>query len=330
MAPGAPSSPVTPDARFVIDASSLPAPRVPVRPIPPDLGLPGPGPGPQPIAPPRVMPQTSPVPDTGEVLVTGRVQQFDPSSLDPRLSGRPTQSSRRGLRLSLFCLLLLTLAGGGYIGYMELVPGEASEGASADSNGAIAAKLPASSTSGAQATTASTAPVDSGAARSPTSSRPSMSNRSPATPPAGRGDPNAPDLVITSQPEHAQVYLDGAPVGRSPVKLEAITDRLKLAIIEPGYKPYLTEIDGRGRVSVVLEEVTPPNGPAGIKIRCKQKNRYYVILDGEPTGQLCPTERLGVELGEHTAEIYDPVTDSRRVFKVNVDQTRLSVRVRAD
>ena len=52
-----------------------------------------------------------------------------------------------------------------------------------------------------------------------------------------------------------------------------------------------------------LEPVTPPNGPAGIKIRCKQKNRYYVFLDGAATGQLCPTERLGVELGEHTAEI---------------------------
>ncbi|HYU14527.1 MAG TPA: PEGA domain-containing protein, partial [Candidatus Acidoferrum sp.] len=125
-------------------------------------------------------------------------------------------------------------------------------------------------------------------------------------------------------------YIDGAPVGRTPLILEPTADRHKVALIEPGYKPHTAEIDGRGTVSVALEEVTPPNGPAGIKIRCRQKNRYYVTLDGEPTGQLCPTERLGVELGDHTAEIYDPVTDSRRAYKVHVRQTRLSVRVRVD
>jgi hypothetical protein len=83
-------------------------------------------------------------------------------------------------------------------------------------------------------------------------------------------------------------------------------------------------------VQVPLEEVAPPNGPGGIKVRCRKKDRYYVVLDGADTGQLCPTERLGVERGYHTVEIYDPVTDSRRTFDAQVKQTRLSVRIKVD
>jgi hypothetical protein len=83
-------------------------------------------------------------------------------------------------------------------------------------------------------------------------------------------------------------------------------------------------------VQAALAEVSPPGGPAGIKVRCKKKNRYYVYLDGRPTGQLCPTERLGVDLGEHAVEIYDPVTDSRQSYRVNVEDTHFSVRVRVD
>jgi hypothetical protein len=158
-----------------------------------------------------------------------------------------------------------------------------------------------------------------------------------ATPPATATPPPTPatptpsnELVITSVPKGAKVYLDGAPVGRTPVKMEASADRHRLAIIAPGYKPHTGEIDGGGTVAITLDEVTPTNGPAGIKVRCKQKNRYYVSVDGAPVGQVCPTERIGVELGEHTVEVYDPITDSRRAYTVKVKQTRRSVRVKVD
>jgi hypothetical protein len=49
-----------------------------------------------------------------------------------------------------------------------------------------------------------------------------------------------------------------------------------------------------------------------------------------PTGQLCPSERIGVDMGAHTVEIYDPITDSRRKFQVAVKSTKRSVRVRVD
>ncbi len=275
--------------------------------------------------------------------------------LDPHRDAQPPArrpgSSARGLKMLVLALLLGALAGGGYFGYLKWVDHRrataAADGEAADAGAATASTAgdPAATSDPASAGTsdpASAGQSDPAAAgktdpatsstgepgSTPASARSTVPSRSPGTAPIGRSD--ATELVITSEPGRAQVYLDGALVGRTPFTFEATPDRHKLAVILPGYKPHIADVDGRGKVAVTLEEVTPSEGPAGIKIRCRQKNRYYVFLDGEATGQLCPTERLGVELGEHTAEIYDPVTDSRRTYKVIVEDTRLSVRVRVD
>ncbi len=153
--------------------------------------------------------------------------------------------------------------------------------------------------------------------------------------------PSAPDAAsaqpvvegsfeVRSKPKGATIYLDGTKVGRTPMTVEATGDSFRLALILPGHRLYTEDIQGKGAVDVALEEVTPFNGRAGIKVRCKKKNRYYVIVDGEDTGMLCPTERIGVSLGEHTVEIYDPVTDSRNKFKAVVEETRHSLRVKVD
>ena len=72
-------------------------------------------------------------------------------------------------------------------------------------------------------------------------------------------------------------------------------------------------------------------GPAGIKVlKCKDKDRYYVFVDGKPTGQTCPTERIDTELGPHTVEVYDVVSETRRKWEIDVKDTRLSFRVRVD
>ncbi|MEM9492511.1 MAG: PEGA domain-containing protein, partial [Myxococcota bacterium] len=132
------------------------------------------------------------------------------------------------------------------------------------------------------------------------------------------------------KPRRARVYLDGSRQGKTPVRLDATSDRHRVALLLPGYKLFVAEIAGSGTIKVDLEEVTPPDGPGGIKVRCRKKNRYYVFLDGIDTGQLCPSERIGVDVGSHTIEIYDPVTDSRRSFPAEVEQTRRSLRIRVD
>ncbi len=143
-------------------------------------------------------------------------------------------------------------------------------------------------------------------------------------------DPGNDKLVIRSEPAGARVFVDGADQGKTPVTLSASTDRLGVVIVLPGYALHVAEIDGKGAHAATLTAVTPTEGPAGIKVRCKDDDRYYVFLDGQPTGQMCPTERLGVGTGDHTIEVYDLISETRRQFSAKVRGTRASLRVRVD
>ncbi len=149
---------------------------------------------------------------------------------------------------------------------------------------------------------------------------------------AGAPKPTPSDqLVITSTPKGARVFLDGADAGTTPLKLPGSPDRHTIAVILPSHELYVAQVDGQGSFAIPLKEVTPLGGPAGIKvIRCKDKERYYVFVDGKPTGMTCPTERIEVEKGPHTVEVYDAVTDARKKFDIEVKDTRLSYRVRIE
>jgi hypothetical protein len=149
---------------------------------------------------------------------------------------------------------------------------------------------------------------------------------------AGAIQPTPSDqLVITSTPSRARVFLDGADVGATPLKLPGTPDRHTIAVLMAGHELYVAQVDGHGSFAIPLKEVTPSGGPAGIKVtRCKDKDRYYVFVDGKPTGMTCPTERIEVELGAHVVEVYDVVSDSRKKYDVDVKDTRLSVRVKIE
>jgi hypothetical protein len=138
-------------------------------------------------------------------------------------------------------------------------------------------------------------------------------------------------LQITSTPQGARVYIDGSDQGVTPLKLSGSADHHTMALFLPGHELYVKEVAGNGVFTIALKPVTPSNGPAGIKvIKCKDKDRYYVSVDGKPTGMTCPTERIGCELGAHTVEIYDIVSETPRSFDIKVTDTRLSYRVRVD
>jgi hypothetical protein len=127
------------------------------------------------------------------------------------------------------------------------------------------------------------------------------------------------------------VFIDGSDAGTTPLKQPGTADRHTIALLQPGHELYVAQVDGRGSFEIPLKEVTPSGGPAGIKvIQCKAKDRYYVFVDGKPTGQTCPTERIECELGPHTVEVYDVVSETRRKWEINITDTRLSYRVRID
>jgi serine/threonine protein kinase len=138
-------------------------------------------------------------------------------------------------------------------------------------------------------------------------------------------------LSIASTPPGARVFLDGSDHGATPAKLPGSPDRHNIALLLAGHELYVAQVDGHGTFQIPLKEVTPTNGPAGIKVlRCKDKDRYYVFVDGKPTGQTCPTERIGCEVGPHTVEVYDVVSETRRKWDIVVKDTRLSFRIRVE
>ena len=127
------------------------------------------------------------------------------------------------------------------------------------------------------------------------------------------------------------MFLDGADAGVTPLKLPGSPDRHTIAVLLAGHELYVAQVDGQGQFAIPLKEVTPSGGPAGIKVtRCKDKDRYYVFVDGKATGMTCPTERIEVELGPHSVEVYDVVSDSRKKYDIEVTDTRLSYRVKIE
>jgi hypothetical protein len=94
-----------------------------------------------------------------------------------------------------------------------------------------------------------------------------------APPDAGAIQPTPSDqLVITSTPSRARVFLDGADVGATPLKLPGTPDRHTIAVLMAGHELYVAQVDGHGSFAIPLKEVTPSGGPAGIKVtRCKDR-----------------------------------------------------------
>jgi hypothetical protein len=302
------------------------APPAPARPLPPgpesvEIEIVRPHLEPELGTIPTPLPGAATLPDMNYPQAPVPYMPGPPPGYQPPLQMQPPRSGRTLLKILLVVVLLGAMAAGGYFGYMALV---AEDDDSGQSHTAAAPTQPAPAP-----VTPTAASADAGAAVQPTPTPTPI----PAAADAGAAaqpPTTAIDLSINSTPPDAKVYLDGAPVGKTPLRLDATEDRHKLALILPGYKLHTAEIDGKGTVQVDLEEVTPSQGPAGIKVKCKEKNRYYVIVDGVDTGQNCPTERIGSEMGEHNVEIYDPVNDSRRTFPINIVQTRLSHRVKVD
>ena len=142
--------------------------------------------------------------------------------------------------------------------------------------------------------------------------------------------PSAGRYRVASSPPGALVLLDGAVQGNTPLELAATGDSHTLALMLPGYALHVQELSGNASVDATLKAVTPTGAPAGIKIRCKVPDRYYVYVDGADTGMMCPSERIEVTLGAHTVEVYDLVTETRRQFPVVIKETRNSLRVKVD
>ena len=77
-----------------------------------------------------------------------------------------------------------------------------------------------------------------------------------------------------------------------------------------------------GRSRSTLKEVTPSNGPAGIKVLKCVKDRCTTCRSmASRAARLHPTERIGCDVGPHTVEVYDVVSATRRKWDIVVKDT---------
>ena len=138
--------------------------------------------------------------------------------LPPPYPGAPQArpaGGRTALKMLLVVVLLGSMAAGGYFGYMALFGEEEDDSASATAKPAgDPGEKPAPVAAPADAAPATVAgkTADAGAV----TPAPAAADAGAAPPPAAG---NA--LSINSTPPDAKVYLDGAPVGKTPLKLDA-------------------------------------------------------------------------------------------------------------
>lgn len=280
------------------------------------------------VAAPRPSPSTPP-----PISSTAKIER-------PPVAPMAPMDSNKLPKIALGVLLVGALGAGGYYLYnTQIAKQETTPVAAKQSDaGVVVATATPDATIAVDAAAAVEAPlVDAtkqvvptalvdAAAATPDAAAPTQVATEPPQP-TGSSD----SLEIKSKPGGARVFIDGADQGTTPVKLAGSTDKHTLAVFAPGHDLYIAEVDGHGLFNVVLKPVTPTGGHAGIKVlKCKNKERYYVYVDGNPTGQTCPTERIDTTVGRHTVEIYDIVTESRRKFEINVKDERLSERVRIE
>ncbi len=329
------------------ERSEIPAPTSARVDTTPPARVPEPGLGASPsttmpgFAPP-LRAQNAP-PPTAKVPATA----FNPHLAQKKPSGG-------GLKVVVALLVIGGLGAGGYYGYTQYLAKDAGKGSGAVATAGSAKEptaAPATKGSaeivaakGSAEVVAAKGSAASGSADKQVASAGSADTQAPSAgsadkqvASAGSADKQvaaatAPSdqLQITSKPSGARVFIDGADQGTTPVKLPGSSDRHNIALLLPGHDLYVAEVDGHGQFAIDLKAVTPSGGPAGIKVLKCKKDRYYVYVDGKPTGMLCPTERIHTSLGPHTVEVYDAVSESRQKFDINVPDDRLSARVRLE
>jgi eukaryotic-like serine/threonine-protein kinase len=270
-------------------------------------------------------------------LATEDLLELDPDEtveihvpLAPEQAAAPAKKRTSLLGPLLGILVLAGLGVGGYFAYDHFFVDPPhtplpQPRAARLSSAAVTPLKPTPSVIADAGTQAALPPADAAALATAATPDAAVAAVAPVPPPAA-GD----KLSVTSQPAGALVFLDGALKGKTPLTLPATQDRHKLTLVLAGHKLHRAEISGGSPVSVTLDRAEKPSGPAGIKVVCKSVARVYITVDGVDTGMLCPTDRIHVELGAHTIDAYDPVTDTSASSKVDVKETHHSVRVKLD
>ena len=154
-----------------------------------------------------------------------------------------------------------------------------------------------------------------------------------ALPPAA--DTEKREVVITSDPPGARVWIDGRERGETPMKvrLAAGAAPTRVVLIRAGYRAAKVALDPRStpRLEQTLERAAPAGGPTGVRVECRSDGRYPIVINDQDTGLLCsstPSARIALPAGTHTVGVYLPETDQVVLKQVMLAETVRSLKFR--
>ena len=137
-------------------------------------------------------------------------------------------------------------------------------------------------------------------------------------------------LVLDTDPNQADVWVDGVLRGKTPVDLEIGPGGHRVVAIKPGYHMLRDVYDTTQGVYVrkdLLRAGLLTVGDAFLDVQCQSANKYPVVLDNEETGLLCPVGKLSVTSGKHSVGIFVPVRRAIVAVEVQVPPGRQPMQV---
>jgi hypothetical protein len=132
-----------------------------------------------------------------------------------------------------------------------------------------------------------------------------------AVPAPKRKLPRIPErLDINTEPEGADVWVDGVLMGQTPADLLVGPGGHRVVVIAAGHRMFrevYNTTDGEYVRRPLEPVVAASRGSAFVNVTCRTPNRFPVLVDDEETGQLCPARMIPVAPGKHQVAIFVPV-----------------------
>jgi len=126
-------------------------------------------------------------------------------------------------------------------------------------------------------------------------------------------------LFVDTQPHGAQVWVEGAWKGNTPLDLLVGAGAKRLVLVAAGFHMLRTTVDASEGVLIrlALEPVAGMvRGDAFLNVVCRTSGRYPLFIDEVETGLLCPAHLVPVAAGTHRVGAFVPA--ERKLAAVEV------------
>ena len=134
-------------------------------------------------------------------------------------------------------------------------------------------------------------------------------------------DPAWADIGIDTSPRGATVYLDGEPVGTTPVTLEVLQGEHQLSLELARHRPWQTQLEVLAGVAQVLEPVILQPADGLLDLR-SSPSRANVTVNGEYRGQTPVELELAPGVDHRIAVFKAGYSNSHRIITMEAEEER--------